>query len=197
MHRLRLAVFALAFAAGAAHGEILDDVDVRAEGLDAVVRVRFAARVQYLRHAPQDGGSTLLEIYFLLASNQVQETAVEERRRLRGKGSLPNIAVNYPVQLLETTKRIKVEFSSAVRFKVRPGKDNRDIEIVILGAGKDAVAARGERFEPQYAILLQTFPTGDMSRAGQVPSQLQDYSEFTSQSVRNGITEYELNLGFF
>jgi hypothetical protein len=197
VHRL-LAVLALALAAGAAHGEILDDVDVRPEGADAVVRVHFAARVQYLRHAPQaDGGSKLLEIYFLLASNQGQETAVEERRRVRGQGSLPNIAITYPVQLLETTKRLKVDFSSPVRFKVRPGKDNRDIEILILGAGKDAVAARGERVEPQYAILLQTFPTGDMSRAGQVPSQFQNYSEFTSQSVRNGITTFELNLGYF
>jgi hypothetical protein len=196
VHRL-FAVLALGLAAGAAHGEILDDVDVRPEGADAVVRVHFAARVQYLRHAPQDGGSKLVQIYFLLASNQGQETAVEERRRLRGQGSLPNIVVTYPVQLLETTKQLKVEFSSAVRFRVRPGKDNRDIEILIVGAGKDAVAARGERVEPQYAILLQTFPTGDMSRAAQVPSQLQNYSEFTSQSVRNGITTYELNLGYF
>ena len=193
MQCLRLALLALAFVATAAHGELLDDVDMRAEGADAVVRIRFAARVQYLRHAPKDGGSSLVEIFFLLASNQAQQTSVEERRRLRGQGNLPNVVVTYPVQVLEATKRVKVEFSRAVVFAVRPGKDNREIEVVIPGAGKD-VAARGEG---QFAILLQTFPTSDMSGARQVPPQFQDYSVFTSQSARNGRTEHDLNLGYF
>jgi tetratricopeptide (TPR) repeat protein len=184
--------------AAGARGEVLEELDVRAEGSDAVVRVKFAARVQYLNHAPL-GRAALVEISFLFVSG-AQEANVEERRRLRGRGALPNITVTYPIQRGVSNKRLKVEFSREVDFMVGPGQDNREFEIVIHGAGKDAVAAQAALAPPPpapFAITLQTFPTGDLSAAPPVPGVFQNYSVFASQSVREGKTEHELNLGYF
>lgn len=215
-----------------AFAEILDELDVRAEGNDAVVGIRFAVRVQYLSHAPLDAAD-LVDISFALVSSNAQQTAIEEYRRLRGRGALPDVTVTYPVQLTVPTKRLKVHFSRRVKFRVRPGRDdNRTIEIVIVGAGQDVVtappaaapaakpvapapaappvapapappvppaappAAPAAR-DQQFAITLQTFPTGDMRGARPVPSQFQDFTVFSSQTIRNGQIEYELNLGYF
>ena len=164
-----------------------------------IVRVRFAVRVQYLSHAPLDAAA-LVEISFLIVSSEAQQSTVEERRRLPGRGALPTVTVAYPVQPSALTKRLKVEFSRTAKFNVRPGRDNRSIEIVIAGAGKDMSAARPAESPapaPQFAITLQTFPTGDFSGARQVPGQFQDYSLFSSQTVRDGKPEHELNLGYF
>jgi hypothetical protein len=189
----------LALLASAAQAEVLDELTVHAEGNDAVVSVRFAARVQYLNHAPL-GRAALAEVSLLLVSGSAQETAVEERRRLRGRGALPGITVTYPVQIGSPSKRLKVEFSREVAFMVGPGQDNREIEIIIPGAGKDALAARAALSPPppgRFAIRLQSFPTADMAGAPPVPSQFQDYALFSSQAMRNGRLEYELNLGYF
>jgi len=189
----------LALLAASARGEVLDELTAHAEGNDAVVRIRFAARVQYLNHAPL-GRAALADVSFLLISGSGQETTVEERRRLRGRGALPNVTVTYPAQIGAPTKRLKVEFSREVAFMIGPGQDNREIEIVIAGAGKDALAARAALSPPppgQFAVRLQSFPTPDMTGAPQVPSQFQDYALFTSQAMRDGRLEHELNLGYF
>ena len=194
-----------------AMAEILDDLDVRAEGNDAVVRIRFGARVQYLAHAPL-GTADLVEIAFVLVSNDAQQTTVEEYRRIPGNGTFPAVTVTYPVQLTTTTKRVRVQFSRRVQFTVRPGGDSRTIEVVIADVGKDVVSRRaaptltakpGQQpaptptIEQRFAITLQTFPTADMSSAKPVPSQFQEYTVFSSQTVRDGKSEHELNLGYF
>ncbi len=223
--RLAIGVAALLMAAGA-RGEILNEADVRAEGNDAVVRVQFGVRVQYLAHAPL-GTSDLVDIYFLIVSNNAQQTDVEEFRKLSGRGAFPAVTVTYPVQVTQTTKRIRVRFSHPVKFRVRPS-GSLAIEIVIADAAPDLVSgpsapppsakpapapapapgpapaaapvpapaptpARAE----QFGLTLQTFPTADMSGVRPVPSQFQDYTVFSSQTVREGKPEYELNLGYF
>ncbi len=189
--------FALLLLAGGARGEVLEELEVRAEGPDAVVRVKFAARVQYLRHAPLQRAS-LVEVSFQFVSG-ARESNIEEHRALRGRGSLPNVRVTYPVQVGSPIKRLKVEFSREVEFLIGAGQDNRELEIVIVGAGKDAQAARSAPPAPPapFAITLQTFPTADMSAAPPLPGAFQNFSVFSSQSVRNGRTEHELNLGYF
>lgn len=189
----------LSLLAPAARAELLDELTVQAEGSDAVVRIRFAARVQYLNHAPL-GRAALAEISFLLVSGSAQESSVEERRRLRGRGTLPNVTVTYPVQIGVPNKRLRVEFSREVQFMAGPGQDSREIEIVIPGAGKDALAARAALSPAppaRFAIRLQSFATADMAGAPPVPSQFQDYAVFASQVVRQGRLEHELNLGYF
>jgi len=192
-------VGALGVLASAARSEVLDELTVHAEGSDAVVRIKFAARVQYLNHAPL-GRAALADVSLLLVSGSAQETNAEERRRLRGRGALPNVTVTYPVQRGVQNKRLKVEFSREVEFMVGPGQDNREIEIVIPGAGKDAQIARAALSPAppaRFAIRLQSFPTTDMAGAPPVPSQFQDYAVFTSQTLHQGRLEHELNLGYF
>jgi tetratricopeptide (TPR) repeat protein len=233
------------FGAATARAEVLDDVELRADGNDAVVRISFGVRVQYMGHAPLDRAD-LVEISFLLVSNNAQQTTVEEFRRLPAVGTFPAVSINYPVQLVSSTKRIKVQFARSVRFRVRPGRDNRSLEIVIPGGAAEmaraapaaapppAPAPKPEAVPPpavkpvpppaapapapivvpvvpvpvpapvpappreqQFAVTLQTFPTAAMRGARPVPSEFQDYVVFTSQTVREGKTEFELNLGYF
>lgn len=46
-----LAILALAFAGHAAHAQMVDDAELRADGADAVLVVRLATPIQFLRSA--------------------------------------------------------------------------------------------------------------------------------------------------
>ena len=187
------------FYASTALADTLADVEARLEGTDLVVRVKFNVLVQYLRHAPQDSGE-LIEIYFQILSNdESRSSVVEEFRKIQPSARTPGITVIYPLQVTSVQKRILVKFAKPVRFSVRPVADRRSIEIVVAGQvpAKAPVAAPPPETkvgQARYIVALQTFATGDISKAPQIPQDLADYAVFTSASARGGST---LNLGYF
>jgi hypothetical protein len=65
-----LAVALAAFAIGGAHAQILDSVEVSAEGGNAVVRIRFNVLIQYLRHVPANRGQTIQAFFQITASDE-------------------------------------------------------------------------------------------------------------------------------
>ena len=61
-----LAALPLLFATGAAQAQIVDEVDIRREGADAVVSVRFATEVQFQRAVSTRSGDLTQIAYNLL-----------------------------------------------------------------------------------------------------------------------------------
>jgi tetratricopeptide (TPR) repeat protein len=185
-----------------ANAEMLDEVDVRAEGADTVIRIRFNPRVQYLRHVPTETGD-LLQIFFQIVGNDESPSLVPEFRRSKPSDLAPGFTVTYPLQPTVVTKKLLIRFAKPVRFTVRPGSGNRSIEIVLAQAAVRSARKRAimpDRPNPgsaRYAITLDSFPSEDTSGAAPLPPEFADYDLFTSKVAGPVEGRYELNLGYF
>jgi tetratricopeptide (TPR) repeat protein len=204
---VRMALWCIAMpftiaAMDSAVAETLDDVEVRADTADTVIRIRFNPRIQYLRHVPAERGD-LLQIFFEVVGPVDTPALVEEFRKLKASDSAPAFSVTYPVQPGVVTKKILVRFARPVRFKVRPGAGNRTIEIVLPQAAARSVRKRAimpDRPSPghgRFAIALESFPSEDTSGARPLPPEFGDYELYTAKSTGPGSGRYDLNLGYF
>jgi len=91
-----IAVVALSVHAPAASAQLLDSVEVTHDGANALVRVKFAALIQYIRHVPANEGS-LIQVYFqITAGDEASRTVVEEQRRPNPTDLVPAFTVTYP-----------------------------------------------------------------------------------------------------
>ena len=181
---------------GAAGAEVLDELTVFQERTDAVVRITFSARIQYLRYTTVGDG--LVEIFFQLLS--ADDSAVTETRRIARSATFPGVEVTYPLQPRGQPQKLTVRFSSPVTFRVRPG-GNRAIDLVIPEGAWLLPRATVEpvRESPtRFVIRLDSFRTPeDMRRAPPVPGELSNFEVFTSEARRDGRTEHDILLGYF
>ncbi|CAG0998804.1 hypothetical protein BURK1_02712 [Burkholderiales bacterium] len=127
----RMAVASLAaLACMAAGAQVLDRVEVTAEGTNAVVRIRFNALIQYLRHAPQTRGQSIQAFFQIAASDESTASVVEEERRPPANDLVPRMRVVYPSQAPSLQRRIDIVFDSPVEFRLRP-EDTRTLVLLI------------------------------------------------------------------
>ncbi|GAB4478327.1 MAG: hypothetical protein OHK0044_25190 [Burkholderiaceae bacterium] len=191
-------VFAL-LAAASARAAVLDEIELLRVGNDAVVRVKFSIRVQYLRHTliGQEAANVFVQF-----GGPPTDTTTDAQLRIPETPAFPGVTVVYPLQVANPPFRIVVRFSRPTKFTVRAAGPNA-IDLVVAGAGPQVTAARAH-FVPvpgadarRYAIRLQTFADAKMEGQRPVPAQFQDFTVFTSQSRVDGRTRYELLLGYF
>ena len=128
-HRIAMALFA-ALAAFGASAQVLDRVEVTAEGANAVVRIRFNVQIQYLRHAPQARGSTIQTFFQITIPDDSATTVVEEERRPPPQDLVPRFRVVYPSQPPGLQRRIEIVFETPVEFRLRP-EDSRTLLLLI------------------------------------------------------------------
>ncbi len=121
---------ALLFVAASASAQLIDSVDVSNDGANAIVRIKFGALIQYLRHAPASEGS-LVQMYFQITARDAASEAVAEERRFPPPNDLlPQLVVTYPVQPPGIQRRLDINFGKNVRFRLRP-EDARTIVLVV------------------------------------------------------------------
>src|SRR5512134_1015930 len=101
-----------------AGADTLGQLEVLAEGQDAVIRIGFNVRVQYLRHAPTDDGD-LLQIFFQVIGDGEGPSVVEEFRRSKPNPLTPGFTVTYPLQPGQIVKKLIIRFKKPVKFTVR------------------------------------------------------------------------------
>jgi tetratricopeptide (TPR) repeat protein len=132
LHRLLLAfaVLAVTSLAAPAAAQIIDAIEVTHDGANALVRIRFAALIQYLRHAPQTEGRTVQVFFQITAGNEDVLGTREEQRRSPPNDILPRFDVDYPAQGAGPQRRIEIRFAEVTRYRLRP-EDNRTLLLVI------------------------------------------------------------------
>lgn len=113
-----------------ASAQLVDSVDVTREGNDAVVRIRFGALIQYLRHVPASEGKLVQVFFQITARDEASESIQEQQRRPPPNNLVPGLLVTYPAQQPGLQRRLDVEFAAPVRFRLRP-EDGRTIMIVV------------------------------------------------------------------
>lgn len=202
----RFAVLALCLlsllVAAPARADVLDEIELLRVGGDAVVRVRFSVRIQYLRNLPI--GNDGVDVFFQYGGAAALALA-DEQLRVKETPAFPGVTVNLPLQgATAQPARLNVRFTRPVALLVRPYGANA-IDIVVKGLGGQVSATRVRPdtgpppvpAEERYVVRLQTFASRDMPDARPVPRDFQEFSAFTSQTVVDGKPLYELMLGYF
>jgi hypothetical protein len=185
----------------AAGAEVLDEIAVFPDHADAVVRITFRTRVQYLRHVIV--GDRRVDIFFQILG--AESSRVTETRRIAATPSFPEVEVTYPLQPRMQPQRLTVEFGERVPMRVRPAGNNA-IDVIIPDAARriarapapPPAIAPGPESQARFVIRLESFATlGEMTRAAPVPAEFSGYDVMTSEARREGRIEYDLLLGYF
>ena len=115
---------------GYASAEILDDIVLNTEKGKVVVTIRLAGPGQYLRHFPVKKGKQLEIYYNILADTGSRDQWQDyETHKSPPSDLIPSFTVTTRDQ--NTQPKLVVQFSRAVEYSVRGGKNNRSILIII------------------------------------------------------------------
>lgn len=137
--------------AATAHAQFVDDVELRQEGANAVLQVRFVTPVLYSKSISARA-SDLVQAFYTLLPTRDQISDVISERRLAAAGDIPSISVtdesdNSTAQA-NSSRKLVIRFAAPVRFRVRAGRDNRSIEVVFEGLGSSVRMAAAAPLAP-------------------------------------------------
>lgn len=202
-HALRRLALPFALVAPAvAQAQLIDDVDFRRDGADAVLQVRFVAPVQYRRALVARSGDSVQVVYDLV-NRRENTNLVPSERRVAGGGAMPDFIVTDESPARDNLNRkLAIRLSKAVPFKVRAGQGDRLIEVVLPGLGPAipaSVRSKGGPAAPTsgFQITLQQSDSANVQLDAPIPAALQRYQVFTAPRQVDGRTVHEVNIGYF
>jgi hypothetical protein len=113
------------FAAVPALAQVIDRIDVSPGETEADLTIRFAQKIQYLRHGPQGEVKEFRVFVRLVDSAILEGDLVQETLNSPKTERVVGVTVAYP----ELRNAMLVTFSQATKYKVLPGKDGRSVVI--------------------------------------------------------------------
>lgn len=148
-----------------AHAVVLDDVQLRQEGANAVLQISFVTPVQYSRSVSARASDVVQAFYTVLPTRTTLNLDNAERRLKEG-GRIPSFSVRdesaAKTSVTSTNRRLVVSFAKPVKFKVRSGKTNRSIELVLDGLGDSVKAVQLANAKPLPAAAVVAPPTPEV-----------------------------------
>lgn len=141
----RLTPLAVAIAAAAfclpVQAQIVDELDLRREGPDAVLQVRFGTEVQFQRAIATRSGDLVLVSYTLLSTTNSRVKTPSQVLRLKASRGLPDIELADEAERGEQARRLVLRVAQSMTIVTRAGRGNRTIEFVLKGRGADLAPA--------------------------------------------------------
>ena len=185
-----------------AQAQLIDEVDFRREGANAVLQIHFVTPIQYRRALATKSGDVVQAFYDAVAVRNLPDLVVYERR-LRASGAIPEITLtDDSAGRANLSRRLVIRFGKPVAFRVRAGRGDKLIEVVLEGLasalpsstpGAQVMPPPAGRF--QISLARSSDPTAQLDTP--VPSSLQQYQVFTTRRKEGDQTVNELNLGYF
>lgn len=151
----RLAPVALAVAMTGVRAQVMEDIELRRDGADAVVVVRFNVPVQYRRSVASASNDLVQIVYDVVPSRDKPRFMDGERRTIGGDG-IPRITVTEDGGNGEADRRLVVRLVPPAKFHARGGADRRSIEVVLDGLGDLALGGPIPRPAPSSTPSLDT-----------------------------------------
>ena len=144
MVRHSISAAALMTLSAMAGAQVLEEVEIRREGNDAVAVIKFATPVQF-RSVVSARAGDLTQVFYDLVPLTELPGLVGAARRVPGRGGLPQIDVqDEVVGRAGMSRKLVINFGVPTKFRARAGRNNRHIEIVLEGMGEAATRS----FEP-------------------------------------------------
>jgi hypothetical protein len=133
-------VAAAAVLACTAHAQTIDQYDVRREGNNTVLQLRFTTEIQFQRSVTASAGD-LTFIYYALTATTNAELRVTQGLTVQAAQGLPRITLDDESERDTRNRKIVLRTANNARVEVRAGQGNRSIEVVFVGIGGAVVAA--------------------------------------------------------
>jgi hypothetical protein len=204
---LLLGLLLCLLAAAAARAQILDDLEFRREGADAVLQIRFTTGVQYQRSVVARSGDETLIFYRVLPARQSLTLQTAERRLparpgANGGSGLPAVRVVDEGSVVgrDTDRRVLVRLGAPAKQRVRAGRTDRVLELVFEGLGAQLsqpvpAAELPVGLAGRFRVTLEATEEAGSFLSAPIPATLQDANLFTTRRVANGKMLYETHLG--
>lgn len=189
-------------AAPMAQAQLIDEVDFRREGANAVLQIHFVTPIQYRRALATKSGDVVQAFYDAVAVRNLPDLVVYERR-IGASGGIPDIILtDDSAGRANLSRRLVIRFGKPVPFRVRAGRGDKLIEVVLEGlAGELPASTPGAQATPvptgRFQISLVQGGDAASKLDTPVPSSLQQYQVFTTQRKEGDKTVTDLNLGYF
>lgn len=193
-----------AFISFSAQAQLIEEVDLRKDGANAIATVRFVTPIQYRRTVTSRAGDLGQIFYNVLPARENLSLAAGQRKIIGGDGALKIVISDETVDGTSLNRKLVVQFASPTRYSVRAGRGNKSIEIIVEGMGA-AVGASLTRATPTpdnnaarpYFVTIPASGDSDASASISIPAALQEYETFTSQRLVSGRTVLDTNVGYF
>jgi tetratricopeptide (TPR) repeat protein len=185
----------LAISAQSAMAQILDEIQVQPDNFENAIRLQFNARIQFVRAVPVGKTNSILVYFRVVQSDESEESTSIQTLGSKPFERLPGVTVTYAPQTAQIQKLTLVIGKDKVppRVTVRAGANGRSVIIIF---GDKLIKHQTGLVSKRYALtLLSTESKNELGRV--IPREFQEYEVFTSQQTRDGMTLYELNLGYF
>ncbi|QCB45705.1 hypothetical protein [Hydrogenophaga sp. PAMC20947] len=195
---------AIASLSSVAMAQVIDDLEIRRDGDDGVANIQFVTRVQY-DSVVISPARDLVQIFYSVLPTKKSISLLGGQRRFKGSDGIPEVTVtDEPVDRQGLKRKLIVRFAKPVPVRVRAGKGNQSIEVVMKGLGDQVDLARPSRASPDlslvpknFLVTLQTSTKSGFFLNGSVPASLQAYQTFTGRRIVDGNALYDINLGYF
>lgn len=185
MRRL-LAAATLALCSAASQAQLIDDVELRRQGDDALVVVRFVTPLQFQRNVAARSGDLGQVYYELLPTRDALNLITAERRLTTPAGAPLLIVTDESAGGTERSRKLVLRFFGETPYQARAGAGNRSIELLLRGKGSLLAESVAPAAAPRPAasaasagsagvtLLLQQLAGDDAGQA--VPVLLQSYT---------------------
>jgi hypothetical protein len=196
-------------AAGGVHAQTLGDVAVETQDEDVVVRVTFNATIRFLQQSPP-GPAEIYRVSFELVSGDesVFKQTTEESRRIASSGDVSEFRITYAPTQGRRMQSLTLAFRAATAVKVRQGSSSKSIELLFPGSARKSVASRpgmqaatpvaaAPVSDKRFAVRLQSVPANELDKLLPVPSRFDRYEVFAGNSMVDGVTTADVNIGYF
>ena len=194
----------VSFISFAAHAQLIEEVDLRKDGANAIATVRFVVPIQYRRTVTSRAGDLGQIFYNVLPARENPSLAAGQRKTIGGDGASKIVISDETVDGISLNRKLVVQFANPTRYSVRAGRGNRSIEIIIEGMGPvvrvpsiPAIPTRAENAARPYFVTIPAPADPDASVSISIPAALQDYETFTSPRIVGGRTVLDTNVGYF
>jgi len=189
----RLLALNLALLAATAQAQLVDDVEIRRDGEDAVLQVRFVTPVQLLRSLSARSGDLGQVYYDLLPTREALNLITSERRLPAGASSPLLILTDESAGGAERSRKLVLRFIGNTPFVARSTQGGRSIELVLRGQGAAFAgsATQGAATTQPLTLILQRADNLEAASAMPVPALLQDYNVSQRSRVVDGKPVFE------
>lgn len=185
--------------------QILETLELDSLPDASLIRARFSEPVLYVKHFPEQTGSTLLIFVRALKLGESERPGTRIRKSIHGTPNavLPLLDVTFEIDDGPEGSRLVLKFKREVRYSVKQGRDGRSIEIEvekpIPARPAEPPAAVVPEAERVFSLTLQSSsePIPGLAAAR---ARLKDLPGTAVYQAHTKIADkelYVLRLGFF
>jgi tetratricopeptide (TPR) repeat protein len=195
---LRWLVCALLFLGiPSAFAQTVDELDLRSQGDQRILRIRFNASVRFVQLVP-NGTSDLytLRFEFVGTDEAAQRQTNDEFRRLPAAEGLPELTLSYSPEPAARLKQITIRLAQPLPVQARQGPNARSIELLMRAAASSPaqVTIAAPR---RYSLVLQTVSVADKDQLLPVPMEFQNMEVTTREILQGGVPGLEVVVSTF